>query len=182
MIKALVAIGVVGLVIATLAPIAVYFHFSNVVESYREQIYSYEFQISELQKSTSLLAHEEYKAKVKEFMKGSPYDPYLMEPYLMTRLGWYLHDGADPIPESRYKLTIYGEVLNIGSETAYNCKLTIYIYGKNSFMQASEVNIGTISHWAYKSIRENIYCNFLRYVEITQVERIEVERTWTNTP
>jgi hypothetical protein len=173
--KTLIAIASVCIVIAMLSPIAAYTYISNTVEPYTSQIESYELQISELQ--ISLQEAEEFKEKIKEFMKPLPYDPYLMEPYLVTELGWYLHDSSDPINESRNKLTIYGQVLNIGAEKAYNCKLVVKFYKSNTVVQTSEINIGTIRYWDFYYTKKDIDCELA-----DSVTRIKVERFWSNTP
>ena len=176
MMKALVAIAVVCLVIATLPPIAFYLHFKDTLEQYQSKIESYELQISELQTSSKI--DEEFKAKVGEFMWPYPYDPYLEEPFLVTQLGWDLHDSRDIVPKSRNKFTIYGVVWNIGAETAYNCRLIIKFYIGPSVMQTSELNMRTIRYWGeYRINKSNIDC------DITDaVTKIEVKRTWTSTP
>jgi hypothetical protein len=166
--KTLLALASVCIVIAILSPIVAYTYFTNAVELYK-------LQISKLQ--ISIQEDEEFKEKIKEYMKPLLYDPYLMEPYLVTDLGWYLHDSSDPINESRGKLTIYGQVLNIGAETAYNCKLVVKFYRGSMVVQTSEINIGTIRYWDFYYTRENIDCDLA-----DSVTRIEVERFWSELP
>ena len=153
MIKALVVLAVVCLVIATLPPIAVYLHFNNVFESYQ-------LQISDLQQENEKLRK-----------------PYLTEAYLVTVLGWKLHNSSDPVPKSRYRLTIYGTVFNVGAKNASNCMLIIDFYNNTHLLQSSEIAIGEISCWSDVRIRRDVLCWYA-----DSVTRIEVERTWTNTP
>ena len=147
-------------IIAVLSPIAVYAYFNIVIESYKVQI------------SRSMKENQELEEKIKEFMK--PYDPYLMEPYLVTTLGWYLHDSSDIFPESRNSLTIYGQVLNVGALNATNCKLVVNFYSNNTVVQESEIDLGTIRYWGYKYIREEIDCRLAN-----SVTGIEVTRKWS---
>jgi len=164
------AITIVSLAIAILSPIVVYAYFNNVIESYKGQIESYKVQLSNWPRE-----NEELKERIREHMK--PYDPYLMEPYLTTTLGWCLHNSSDPVPESKNKLTIYGQVLNIGAKTAYNCKLTVNFYKGNTVVQKSEISLGTIGYWGYHYTKENINCN-----SADSATRIEVERSWSESP
>jgi len=136
--KTLLAIAGVCIVIAVLSPIAVYTHFNSIVESYQLQIESYQLQLK---------ANEDFTEKIRDQIQ-KPYDPSLMEPYLVTKLGWYLHDSLDPVPASRNELTIYGAVTNTGSETAFHCKLIVYFYVNNTVVQTSEISIGTIYYWS----------------------------------
>jgi hypothetical protein len=169
--KTLLAIASVCIVIAILSPIAVYGYFNDVIESYKGQIESYKVQLSSWPRK-----NEELKERIREYMK--PCDPYLMEPYLTTTLGWYLHNSSDPFPESKNKLTVYGGVQNIGAETAYNCKLIVKFYKGNTSVQTSEINIGTIRYWRSHYInKDNINCNLA-----DSVTRVEVERFWSNLP
>ena len=161
------AIAIVCIVIAILSPIAVYTYFSNVVESFKAQIESYSIQPQE---------NEELAGKIREYMK--PYDPYLNEPYLITRLGWYLHNSSDPVEESINEFTIYGEITNIGAKTAYHCKLIVKFYSNNAVIQTSEVYIGLISYWSERNFYDEVVgCQYA-----DSVTRIEVERTWANMP
>ena len=105
----LLAMAVVCLVIATLPPIAVYLHFKDTLDLYQEQIESYQKQLEK---------NEVYMDKFRDFFSYSSFDPYLMEPYIETKLGWYLHGSSDLVASSRNKLTLYGLVLNIGAEPA----------------------------------------------------------------
>ena len=91
--------------------------------------------------SDSLQENEDLKERIRQYMK--PYDPYLMEPYLTAELGWYLHNSSDPVPESRNKLTLYGQMLNIGAVNATKCRLTVSFYVGGNVAQTSEVTLET---------------------------------------
>ena len=165
--KTLLAIASVCVVIAILSPIAVYAYFSNVVESYKAQIEAGRIQPQE---------NEELREKIREYMK--PYDPYLNEPYLITKLGWYLHNSSDPVEESKNEFNIYGQITNIGAKTAYHCTLIVKFYSNNAVIQTSEIYIGIINYWSQRNIYDEVVgCQYA-----DSVTRIEVERTWTNTP
>jgi hypothetical protein len=143
--------------IAVLSPVASCLHFNSVIEYYKD----------------SLRENEELKEKIMEYME--PNEPYLMEPYLVTRLGWYLHNSSDPVPVSRNKLTIYGQVRNIGAENASNCRLIVTFYSTNNVVQTSEIDLGTIRYWDSRYLRRNINCEMA-----DSVTRIEVTRTWSD--
>jgi hypothetical protein len=150
------AIASICIIIALLSSIL---YFINAIESYKLQILELQQEIAEL----------------KEDMRFSE------RPYLTTSLGWYLHDSRDIVPESRNKLAIYGEVENAGNTKAYNCKLIVTFYDKTTLLQTSEINLGDIASWS------QIYINPAKPLKIDcgcadSVTRIEVERTWTNTP
>jgi len=155
--KKLAATAGLCIMIAVLSPVASCLHFNSVIEYYKD----------------SLRENEELKEKIMEYME--PNEPYLMEPYLVTRLGWYLHNSSDPVPVSRNKLTIYGQVRNIGAENASNCRLIVTFYSTNNVVQTSEIDLGTIRYWDSRYLRRNINCEMA-----DSVTRIEVTRTWSD--
>src|SRR5208283_1253214 len=54
--------------------------------------------------------------------------PLSFQPYLVTDLGWYLHNSSDPVSNMTNKFTIYGAINNDGATDAQNCSLTIKFY------------------------------------------------------
>jgi len=176
--KTFLAIAGACMLIAILSPIVVYVYFNNIVDSYKVQIEGYKSEIEsyKLQILNSMQENEVLRERTIEYMK--PYDPYLKEPYLVTELGWYLHDSLDLFPESRNKLTIYGKVTNIGAKTANNCTLIVNFYINSTVIQTSEIKIGAIRYWSFSNINKNIIDCPLA----DSVTKIEVERTWANQP
>jgi hypothetical protein len=154
--KKLAATAGLCILIAVLSQVASYLYFNSVIEYYKD----------------SLRENEKLKEKIREYME--PNEPYMMEPYLVTRLGWYLHDSSDPVPESRGKLTIYGQVRNIGAVNASNCMLIVSFYSGNRVVQTSEIDLGTVRYWGGEYLRRNINCELA-----DSVTRIEVSRTWS---
>lgn len=100
--------------------------------------------------------------------------PYSMKPYLVTKLGWYLHDSSDPITESKRTFTIFGYVSNVGATNASNCKLTIKFYDNTTLLQTSRLDMGIIPYWSYHSINRIINCNVA-----DSVTRIEITPEWS---
>ena len=154
--KALLAIACACMVIAVLSPIVSYLYFSDRLSDVSE---SYEFKISHL-----LEANEKLNR------------PILSGAYLVTELGWYLHNSSDPSPASRNQLTIYGTISNVGAENAKNCMLIIDFYSETFLQKSIKSNLGSINSGSHIYIERNIPFSFANYVT-----HIEVERTWENT-
>jgi len=105
----------------------------------------------------------------------------LIKPYLVTNLGWHLHNSTDPVVDSRYNFTIYGTIANVGLEPSLDCKLIIQFYNKQTLLQTSKINIGNIgtraafnnSGYFYIS-RTDIHC-----VASDSATRIEIIPKWS---
>ena len=70
----------------------------------------------------------------------------LTQPFLITSLGWYLHNSDDPVASSKNTFTIYGKIYNVGQLPANNTELTIKFYGSNeTLQQTSTIQLGMIS-------------------------------------
>jgi hypothetical protein len=69
------------------------------------------------------------------------------KPQLVTRLGWYLHPG---------KLTIYGDVTNIGIKIAENCRLHVTLYRNETIVKDDYIKLGTIEFMNHASLRTDI--------------------------
>ena len=87
------------IMVAILSPLVSGIYFADRLVETSE---SFEFQISDLQQENEGLRQEiEQLEKENE----EPISPYLMESFLVTELGWYLHDSRDPVNYSRNKFT-----------------------------------------------------------------------------
>ena len=156
--------------VATLSPITSCILFSDrLIEASK----SFTIQISDLQHENEGLRQE-----IEQLRKENeePINPYLMESFLVTELGWYLHDSQDPVNYSRNKLTVYGQVYNVGATNAIDCKLIVSLYDSKALLQRSEIDLGLISYWSRTWVRRDIDCELA-----DSVTKIEVERTWRNT-
>ena len=155
--------------VAILSPLVSCIYFSDRLTESSE---SFEVQISDLQQENEVLRQEiEQLEKKNEDL----FSPYLMESFLVTELGWYLHDSRDPVNYSRNKFTIYGHVYNVGARNAMDCKLIVTLYDNKTLLQQSEFDLGLISYWSRTWVRRDIDCELADFVT-----KIEVERTWTN--
>lgn len=155
--KTLLAIACACMVIAVLSPIVSFIYFSDRLSDVSE---SYELKISHL-----LEANEKLKR------------PILSGAYLVTELGWYLHNSSDPSPASRNQLTIYGTISNVGAKNAKNCILIIDFYDNTSLLESAKSNLGSINSGSHIYIRRKIPCS-----SADSVTKVEVERTWENIP
>ncbi len=158
--KAFTAIASVCIVIAITSPIVSYIYFSERLNSTSE---SYDLQILKLQQENEELREEIIRLST--------------EPNLVTILGWYLHGSSDPVKDLRNKLTIYGDIYNDGATTAYNCTLIVKFYNNQTLLQTSEIRLGTIKSWFDRQVNTVIDCDCA-----DNVTRIEVEKTWSNSP
>lgn len=170
--KTLLIIACACLLIAILSPIVSYAYFSERLNVTSE---SYEAQISDLHQENEKLSKEIQQLETEnEKLK----DPYSEEAYLITELGWYLHGSSDPVAESRNKLTIYGNIYNVGATNASDCKLIVNFYENMTFLQSSQINIRSpINYWSSRNIRQDVDCKMA-----DNVTRIEVERFWSKKP
>ena len=160
-------IAVVCLVVATLPPIAVYLHFKDALELLQEQIELYPLQVSDLLEENEILRAENEKLR----------NPILGEAYLVTELGWYLHNSSDPVKGYRNKLTVYGIIRNVGDKPATNVKLIINFYSHQQLLPQAEILIGAIRNASHAYVRRNVECKYA-----DSVTKVEVERTWENMP
>ena len=124
--KKFLAIASACIVIAILSPLASYVYFYS---RFNATFESYKLQIWDVWQENKKL----------EELKKIEQNPYLIKPYLVTTLGWYLHDSSDPFSSSRNTLTIYGRVLNVGATAAVNCRLIVNFYDNMTLLQTSEI-------------------------------------------
>ena len=97
--------------------------------------------------------------------------PVSFQPYLVTDLGWYLHNNTDPISNMTNKFTIYGDIRNEGATNAQNCSLTIKFYNDKELLQTSNITIGKINGFfgcAYLN-STNVPCSIADSVTRTEV-------------
>jgi hypothetical protein len=71
------------------------------------------------------------------------------KPYLVTRLGWYLHPD---------RLYIGGEITNVGDKTATNCSLHVTLYRNKTVVEDVYLPLGdgVIQYWSHENVYENI--------------------------
>ena len=78
-------------------------------------------------------------------------------PNLVTSLGVRdVHLPPHINPTTNYRLYIEGTVFNIGSETAYNCRLHVTLYRGESIVVDTNVGLGTIAGGASVQVSKNI--------------------------
>ncbi len=161
--KKFIAIATICVTIAVLSLLASYVYFYS---RFNATFESYKLQIWDVWQENKKL----------EELKKIEQNPYLIKPYLVTTLGWYLHDSSDPVSSSRNTLTIYGKVLNVGATTAVNCRLIVNFYDNMTLLQTSETDMGTgkVGYWSDIYVREIIRCDSADFVT-----RIEVTPKWS---
>jgi hypothetical protein len=73
-----------------------------------------------------------------------------LRPYLVTRLGWYLHPD---------RLYIGGEVTNVGAKTATNCSLHVTLCRNKTVVSDVYLPLGngTIEYWSRRNVYENVW-------------------------
>jgi hypothetical protein len=124
----------IGLVIAVLIPIFSYIHFENIVISQNAKIANLNDQIDDLQAQNDHLRQENSQLV------------NITKPYLVTKLGWYIHKSNDSVISTRNTFTIYGAISNLGNAPALNPQLTIYFYDRNhTLLLKSKVDIPTVN-------------------------------------
>jgi hypothetical protein len=97
--------------------------------------------------------------------------PSSFQPYLVTDLGWYLHNSTDPISNMANKFTVYGDIRNDGATDAQNCSLIIKFYNNEELLQTSNIPIGEIKGFfgcAYLN-STNVPCSVADSVTRTEV-------------
>jgi hypothetical protein len=155
------------LIVSILSPVVTYFYFENILasknQSYNFNISSAEEEIENLKKEISNLTQQ----------LGISENPLMSKPYLVTKLGWYLHNSSDTKVNMANEFTIYGNILNVGATDAQNCNLIIKFYNNEKLLQTSTISIGIISHWSDKDLAaRNIPCNVANSVSRIIVDLI----------
>jgi len=153
------------LIVSILSPLVSYFSFENILNS-KNQFYN--LNISSAQEENENLKKE--ISNLTQQIRISE-NPLTSKPYLVTKLGWYLHNSSDPKANMANELTIYGNILNVGATDAQNCSLIIKFYNNEKLLQTSTVSIGIISHWSDKDLAiRNIPCSVAN-----SVSRIDID-------
>lgn len=99
-----------------------------------------------------------------------PAPPLSFQPYLVTDLGWYLHNSSDPVSGMRNNFTIYGDITNRGVTDAQNCSLTIKFYNNEELLQTSNIPLGEISGFdGVASLHSNVPCSVADSVTRTEI-------------
>ena len=153
------------LIASILLPLLSYFSFENILNSKTQ---SYNLNISSEQKE-----NENLKKQISNLTQqlGISDNPLMSKPYLVTKLGWYLHNSSDTKANMANEFTIYGNIINVGATDAQNCSLIINFYNNEKLLQSSTISIGIISHWSDKDLAlRNIPCSVAN-----SVSRIDVD-------
>ena len=144
-------------IISILSPIISYVYFENMFSSENERLAGV---IEKLNQENMNLTQRLGDAE------------NLIKPYLVTNLGWYLHNSTDPVINSRNTFTIYGSVHNSGVIVARNCSLTVQFYNNATLLQTSNISMGDINDYYYVS-------NNLQCTSADSVTRIEITPNWS---
>ena len=158
------------LIVSILSPLVSYFSFENILTSKNQ---SYNLNISLAQEE-----NENLKREISNLTQqlGISENPLMSKPFLVTKLGWYLHNSSDPKVNMANMFTIYGNILNVGATDAQNCSLIIKFYNNEKLLQTSAIPIGIISHWSDKDLAlRNIPCSVAN-----SVSRIEIDLSGDN--
>jgi hypothetical protein len=97
------------LIVSILSPLVSYFSFENILASKNR---SYNLNISSAQEENENLKKEISNLKQQ---LGIAENPLISKPYLVTKLGWYLHNSLDTKVNNANEFTIYGNILNVGA-------------------------------------------------------------------
>ncbi len=96
--------------------------------------------------------------------------PLSFQPYLVTDLGWYLHNSSDPVSNMTNKFTVYGAINNDGATDAQNCSLIIKFYDNAELLQTSSIPIGDIKgFFGCDDLKTNVPCSVADSVTRTEV-------------
>jgi hypothetical protein len=153
------------LIVSILSPLVSYFSFENILASKNQ---SYNLNISSAQEE-----NENLKKEISNLTQqlGISENPLMSKPFLVTKLGWYLHNSSDAKVNMANTFTIYGNILNVGATDAQNCSLIIRFYNNEKMLQTSTISIGPISHWSDKDLGlRNIPCSVAN-----SVSRIDID-------
>jgi hypothetical protein len=170
--KELIFVLGICVMISILSPLVSYAYFEGRLNSTFE---SYNLNISNAEQENEKLKQEIINlTQVEENLMQNEDNAYLTKPYLVTNLGWYLHNSTDAISSSKNTFTIYGTVLNVGAANAEDCSLIIHFYSNRVLLQTSEVYIGEIKYWSTTSVSRTIQCSLA-----DSVTGIEVTAEWS---
>jgi hypothetical protein len=151
----LITVTSICLILSILLPLASYLYFENSLNSKTE---IYNLNISSVQEE-----NEKLKLEIANLSQqlGIAQDPFMSKPYLVTNLGWYLHNSSDKIAKNANEFTIYGTVLNVGAIDTQNCSLVIGFYNNGTLLQTAQITIGPIKHWSYITLYpRSVECSF----------------------
>ena len=156
-------------IISILTPIASYLYFEK---TFNSKIEAYESSLkSENDRLMGII--EELNQENINLTQRLTNAQTLINPFLVTTLGWYLHNSTDPVYNSRNTFTIYGSVENTGVTPARNCSLTIQFYKNATLLQTSTISMGDISNEYYLS-RKDIPC-----LSADSITKVEITPTWS---
>jgi hypothetical protein len=133
----LIALAIILLASLVLAPLITY---SYLTCSYNSVIDAHKNNEKDLLRLIDSLA-----AQNKELTEEKSQLTNITQPYLISRLGWYLHKSDDPVASSKNTFTIYGRVYNIGILPANDTELEVKFYGRNeTLLQTSTILLGIV--------------------------------------
>ena len=76
-------------------------------------------------------------------------------PKLVTRLGG--RDMRFSYPGQDIRLSISGEVWNVGTSAAYNCRVNVTLYRHATAVRNELIELGTIEAGSFKDVVTNVY-------------------------
>ena len=76
-------------------------------------------------------------------------------PRLVTRLG--ARELRVNYPGQDLRLSISGEVWNVGMVAAYNCRVNVTLYRQATVVKSELVELGTIESGGFKDVSTNVY-------------------------
>lgn len=132
----------------------------NERDQLKAQIKPLEIQVENLQNKTTALLRENFLLQnMKDNLEGQLYQLLLANQgktaTLVTRLGAsdmrYNYSGQE------IRLYISGEVWNVGSVTAQNCRLHVTLYQGDVVANDTYIDLGTIEAGSYVDVARNIY-------------------------
>ena len=133
----LIGLSIILIASLVLAPLLTYSYLTN---SYNSVIDAHKNNEKDLLRLIDSLAE-----KNKELTEEKSQLTNITQPYLITRIGWYLHKSDDPVTSSKNTFTIYGRIYNIGILPANDAELEVRFYGRNdTLMQTSTIHLGLV--------------------------------------
>jgi hypothetical protein len=135
--RSFICSSIILLILTVLAPLITYSYLTN---SYDLVIDSYTNKEKDLQQQVNGLTEQNIHLNQEKSQLTN-----LTQPYLFTRIGWYLHKSNDPVSSSKNTFTIYGRIYNIGQLPSNNTELTVRFYGSNeTLLQTSTIRLGAV--------------------------------------
>ena len=150
-------LAIILLTLFILPPLITY---STLTNAYNSAVASYSAKENRLQQQINSLTEQNSR-----LTKENSQLTNLSQPFLISKIGYYLHKSNDQYSYSRNQFTIYGIIYNIGNSPANNTELTIKFYDSTkACVQTSTLHLGVIqsvtnSTGPYSIGTENIDCS-----------------------